>query len=159
MRGAGYGQGRYGKGPYGHTDWCYYVMYKELPAALQKQDKDEGGYYEKFVKALCIPFNRMRSLINNYSSLVDPLSVRIDLLKYYSASYGLEADSAEAETFQRTSADMFGRFRFIKGTASSFVVLAKVHGFDATVQELWWNGTELSSTQTPKVGEVVGVIL
>lgn len=159
MKGAGYGHGRYGYGPYGHTDWCYYVLFKELPAKMQKQDLDEGGYYEKFVKALCVPVNRLRSLINGFSSLSDPLSVRIDLLKYYSLSFGLETDSAEAQTFQRTAADMFGRFRFIKGTAASFVVLARVHGFEATVQELWWDGTALSETQTIKTGEVTGVIL
>jgi hypothetical protein len=126
---------------------------------MQQQDADSGGYYEKFVRALCLPMNRLRVLINNFSSLTNPLEVRLDLLRYYSASFGLETDTVEAETFQRSAADIYGRFRFIKGVSQSFVVLARVHGFEATVQELWFDGTSLSATQTGVVDEVVGEIL
>lgn len=158
--GCGFGQGPFGHTPFGGTNWAYQVLYKELPQRMQDEDQASGSLYKKFVLAAAVPINTIRKRINTFSGISDPVTMRLDLLNYYAASFGLTIDTAEAEGFQRSSADFYAEFVKIKGTANSFVVLAKIHGFACTVEELWYDcasGTEVTAP-TPVVGEVVGTV-
>jgi len=158
--GFGFGEEPFGEFPFGDSDWTYGVLYNELPQRMKDADAAAGGLYMSFVKALAVPMNNMRTLINNFSVLRDPIHVRIDLLYYYAHSIGLTIDTAENVDFQRTSADFYAEFVKIKGTARSFAVLAAIHGFDCSVEELWYdcaNQVE-TTTQVPVVGEFVEVI-
>lgn len=144
----GFGRGPFGRGPFGRSDWCFQVLYLDLPQEMIKQDQAEGGYYEKFVRAASVPLDRLRKLIRNFDDhLRDPILIRQDLLEFYSIGFGLEMDPELREDVRRMRVDIWSRFRLIKGTEQCFVVLARIHGFEATVEELWWNGTSYLTTQ------------
>jgi hypothetical protein len=155
----GFGQEPFGEMPFGNTDWCYHVLYDELPSQMQQQDQDEGGLYEAFVKAASIPINRMRELASGFdSSMRDPIRIRIDLLQYYASRFGIDVDPELREDVRRMRVDIFSRYRLIKGTRESIVVLARIHGFDLTLSELWWNGTTYIETSPVISWELLGVI-
>lgn len=155
----GFGHQDLGNVPFGHADWAKVVLWDELPGEVKQEDLDNGGYYYNFVTALLPSFNELRRLVygaNKY--LIDPATVRMDLLRYLANKFGVILDFAEPEAYQRTRVEIAGRWRLIKGTETSYVVLCAVHGFDVEVKEIWWTGSDYSTTGPAVDNEVIGVV-
>ena len=155
----GFGFGEFGSGLFGETDWAYHVLYTELPQRIVTQDQSEGGLYEKFVRAIALPINRLRRLINGFEeSLKDPIKIREDLLEFYAASLGLDSDPELLIDYRRMRVAIWSRFRLIKGRDEAYIVLARIHGFDATVVPLWFNGTDYVITP-PSISLELGPVV
>jgi len=156
---SGFGSEPFGDFPFGDTDWAMTVLWNELPEEKKQEDLDSGGYYYKFVTCLMPSFSELRTLIYGaYGSIADPLTARADLLNYLAQKFGIVLDLAEPEYFQRTRIAIAGRWRLIKGMRESFEILCAVHGFDASITELWWTGSHYSTDPPTASGEIIGYI-
>lgn len=133
----GFGFNPLGTGPFGRENWFHHVTYKNLPEKAIQQDQDAGAYYEKFILAVSPSANSLVEHGRMFGDLWDPDKVRLDLLQYFTASLGYDNDQEEAETFQRMKAAMWSRFLLVKGVAIAFVYLARLHGFEAEVKDLF----------------------
>jgi hypothetical protein len=156
---AGFGTESFGNFPFGQTNWGKIVLWDELPEEMRNQDLEAGGWYYKFVTALVPSFNEMLNLISrSHENLIDPATVRMDLLKYVADKFGVILDYSEPDVYQRTRVEIAGRWRLIKGKKESYEILCAVHGFNVSVKEIFWNG-EGYTTVGPKVSnEQIGVI-
>jgi len=155
----GFGHQPLGNAPFGHADWAKTVLWDELPEEIKQEDLDEGGYYYKFVTALVPSFKEIRRLVyGSKKYLIDPATVRLDLLKYVANKFGVILDFAEPEAYQRTRVEIAGRWRLIKGTKTSYEVLCAIHGFNVDVKEIWWTGVKYSESGPSTDSEVIGVV-
>jgi len=155
----GFGLEPFGEFPFGRVDWAKVVLWDELPEEVRQDDLDNGGWYYKFVTSLLPPLNELRQLISkSFDHTLDPRKARKDLLEYIAGNFGIVPDLAEPEAYQRMKLEIAGRWRLIKGTAESYEVLCAIHGFSITVNELWWNGSEYSTTGPFIYNEVIGTI-
>ena len=145
----GYGNDPFGTWPFGDVDYCRIVLWDELPDQVKEDDRAQGYPYWSFVSSLAPSFQWIRNNIRNMQSLTDPRWIRHDLLSYFASNFGIEIDLAEPEDYQRARASLAARWNIIKGTAESYVVLCRVHGFEVNVIPLWWDG--LDYTASPPV--------
>jgi len=156
---SGFGSGPFGDEPFGQIDWAYQVLWEELPENKKKEDLDNGGWYEKFVRCLVPSFNQLRYLIyRSHDYVLDPRTARTDLLRYIAGNFGIVPDLDEPEEFQRTKIEIAGRWRLIKGTENAYKVLCAIHGFNVEVSEIWYSGTSFTTTGPHVSGEVIGTI-
>ena len=155
----GFGQEPFGDFPFGDADWARVVLWDELPEEKKQEDLDNGGWYYNFVTCLMPPMNELRNLIyKSYDRTIDPRTARQDLLGYIARNFGITPDLAEPEAYQRMKIEIAGRWRTIKGTSEAYEILCAIHGFDVTVNEVWWNGSEYTTTGPYVFNEVVGTI-
>lgn len=155
----GFGHGAFGERTFGEVDWARVVLWEELPEDKKQEDLDEGGKYYDFVTSLMPSFNELKTLIyKSHEHLIDPDTVRIDLLNYVARNFGITLDLAEPEAYQRTQVEIAGRWRLIKGTDTSYEILCAIHGFNVEVKEMWWNGSTYTETGPEVTNEVVGVV-
>ena len=136
----GFGQGGFGHTQFGNINWCKVVLWDELDDKLRADDLASGGAYLKFVESMAPSFNYLRAHISRFRQLMDPATIRHDLLLYFASNFGITIDLAEPEAYQRMRADLAMRWNLIKGEEEAYVVLCRVHGFEVTVVPLWWNG-------------------
>lgn len=155
----GFGHGAFGRRQFGHIDWARAVLWEELPEADRQLDMEAGGAYYNFVTCLMPSFDELKNLIyKNHEHLMNPRTVRMDLLKYVAGNFGVVLDYAEPEEYQRTQTEIAGRWRLIKGTKKSYEILCAIHGFDVDVKNVWWNGTNYNMTGPRVTNEVVGTM-
>jgi len=155
----GFAHSPMGNFPFGHADWAETVLWDELPEETKQEDLDAGGYYYKFVTALMPAFNELQRLVyGSKKYLIDPATVRGDLLKYVASKFGIILDFAEPEAYQRTRVEIAGRWRLIKGKREAYEVLCAIHGFNVDIKEVWWTGTEYSTAGPTTYNEVIGTM-
>ena len=147
----GFGHGPFGHGPFGKADWARIVLWDELPVKFRERDEESGGYFRKFVFSLCPSFNWLRDHIAKFKDLTDPRQIRHDLLEYLAGNFGISIDLAEPEEYQRMRTALATRWNLIKGLNESYVVLCRVHGFEAQVLSLWWDGSRYLEDNPPTI--------
>jgi len=153
----GFGHDEFGPETFGNTDWARIVLWEELPEDKKQEDLDAGGKYYDFVTSLMPSFDELKVLIyKSREHLIDPDTARIDLLDYVARNFGITLDLAEPEAYQRTQVEIAGRWRLIKGTDTSYVILCAIHGFDVTVKKMWWTGTAYIDHGPEMSSEVIG---
>ena len=72
----GFGQGPFGTQPFGQWPWSKSVLYDLLPGLYQQQDLLTGGVLKTWTESLRYSFDLMTSLIQNWSDLRNPFTVR-----------------------------------------------------------------------------------
>jgi len=155
----GFGYGPFGEEPFGSFDWAYTVLWEELPERKKREDLDNGGWYEKFVRCLIPPINELKYLIyKSHDYVLDPRTARKDLLRYIAGNFGIVPDLDEPEEYQRTKIDIVGRWRLIKGMLASYEVLCAIHGFNVTAIGLWSSSSGYTTTGAHVSGEVIATI-
>lgn len=154
----GFGHDRFGDETFGNIDWAKVVLWDELPEEKKQEDLDAGGKYYDFVTSLMPAFNELAMLIcKSHEHLINPDTVRIDLLDYVAKNFGITLDLAEPEAYQRTQVEIAGRWRLIKGQDTSYIILGAIHGFDVVVTKMWWNGSVYTQNGPEVTNEVIGV--
>lgn len=141
----GFGFRPFGEHPFGEVDWAYIVLWEELPPDVKEQDAAQGYPYRTFVKGMAPSFQWMRNHLQRFKTIIDPRSIRRDMLLWFGQNFGIEVDLAEPEGYQRARLALAARWNIVKGTVESYIVLCRVHGFEVTVTGLWWNGTDLTT--------------
>ena len=156
---AGFGHESFGHFPFGHSDWSKIVLWDELPEEKKTEDLEAGGFYYKFVMSMIPSFDELKRLVyGSKDYLIDPATVRFDLLQYVAGKFGIILDLAEPEVYQRTRVEIAGRWRLIKGTETSYKILCAIHGFDVDVFEVWWDGSRYTTYGPSIANEVIATI-
>jgi hypothetical protein len=156
---SGFGHEPFGHFQFGHANWALTVLWDELPGDVKQQDLDAGGWYYKFVTSMVPSFSWLKNLIyGSEDHLIDARTARKDVLGFLARSFGIIPDLAEPEEYQRMKIEMVGRWRLIKGTEEAYKVLCAIHGFDVTVYEIWWDGSNYSKYGPSVANELIGVV-
>lgn len=72
----GFGEGSFGEMPFGDWDWSDEVLYGLLPSEDKKQDESNGLVLRQFLRIFEPLLNRIKSSIEGWSDLRNPLTVR-----------------------------------------------------------------------------------
>jgi len=156
---SGFGREACGHGPFGHAYWAKAVLWDQLPEKDKLEDIESGGWFYKFVTCLMPSFEQLKTLIDRtYDGKISPRTVRPDLIRFLAQRFGIDTDLAEADIYQRMNIEIAARWRLIKGKKESYEILCKIHGFDVTVSEIWWNGTGYTIVGPSVSGEIIGTL-
>ena len=109
------------------------VIDPAFPEEMAKEDRENGFLTTRYFELVA---NRMQPSLENARSLgnlLDPATVRADLLAKLGRSFSVLIDETETEDFQRTLIERSTGLFAIKGTRTSYEVRGRASGFGIEV--------------------------
>lgn len=132
---AGFGREPFGNHPCGHSNFGADTVIRVFPKTTLEKDKDDE--LRHYLLTVQNSINERKKEIDEMSTLVDPDTVRQDILFKLGAMIGLELDENEGEEFQRTLVRDAVQYYQVKGNDLSFEIRGKISGFDVEVVKIW----------------------
>jgi len=96
----GFGSGPFGKEPFGEWEWSKAVLFGLIPGVYQDKDAVNGGLLESFIDGLRDEFDKIKTQIENYGNIRDPLKSRTKYDEVFSYKLGKQI-IVEGEIEQR----------------------------------------------------------
>lgn len=133
----GFGKVAFGQAPFGTVNWAK-EHFDLIPEKTQERDADEAeGNLQKFVDSIVSSFNFLVDKTDDFTDLIDPNAIPIELLPNLAETYSIELEQILSDRAQRGFVQNAVKWMALKGTEQGYKIRANTSGFGVTVIPLY----------------------
>lgn len=134
---SGFGVDLFGQHQFGHADVGLDLLINNVPDIYKELDLENNNLLRRFLLALRDELNvNVIPFITKFPLLRDPRFVRLDLLDFLAADFGIKTDEEEVEQFRRSEVLNLYQWLIRKGEDKGYKIKGGIRGYTIEVVAL-----------------------
>lgn len=134
---SGFGRDSFGTFVFGRADIGNDYLIKKVPRIYKELDVGQNFVLKRFLEAIAALLNDIYiPKIVNFTDLIDPRKIRLDLIDFLASNFGIKTDEEEDEDFRRSELINLYQWLIRKGEDKGYLIKAAITNLSLSVKRL-----------------------